>query len=388
MNPGLDKITIKGLIVKSINYNLLKSCSNASISYGDRSSYSTVYMDRDKSVSAIKIEDNEKFLDLKLGVKTLPQGGRIPYCYLTLCVKFRDGNNIISLSAEEYRNYIDCVLQYIDDRYGIDVRVGSTTKYDYMEIAYTIPMRITQVSFLNMGSLMMSFLSKRFKEEKSVYSHSKTHLDDIIKKETGARYPKDFSRGNDSVSYVIYLKSGTDFWEKYHAEPESHLIRFELRLKTAAKIKSVFGTNLLSEIDDGMIVSAFCDFHKSMQGKWEEWQISTQKEIQSIIKQARIDHPYNWMHFVISSFDGLADKKGLPIVIDINQIISALPSNRNLSRNKSKIIKSLNDQIIKKQHQYWFSGDIKMIQSVFDSLELINRNNHPRSSRTSTPKNP
>ena len=387
MNPGLDKITIKGLKVISIDFQTLKSNANVTISYGHISS-PHVFMDGDMPVSSLKIEDNQKFLDLAIGLKTLPQGGTIRYCLLTLCVKFRDGNNTISLSTDEYKNYIDCVLSYVEDKYGIIISVGSETKYDYMEIAYTIPMFLNQISFRNMGSLMMSFLSKRYKEETSVCSLDNSHIDDVLKKETKTKYPKEYSRGNNSISYVIYVKSGTDCWGKYHADPQNHLIRFELRLKTAAKIKSFFGTNLLSEIDDGMIVSAFCDFHQSLKNKWVEWIIDSNKVIQSVIKKGRKDHPYIWMHYVISTLDALADKKGLPIVIDFNQIKDALPSNKDLGRNKSKIIKSLQDQIVKKQHQYWLSGDVKMIQSVFDSLEQISRNNNPPFSRTSAPENP
>ena len=66
MNPGLDKITIKGLKVISIDFQTLKSNANVTISYGHISS-PHVFMDGDMPVSSLKIEDNQKFLDLALG---------------------------------------------------------------------------------------------------------------------------------------------------------------------------------------------------------------------------------------------------------------------------------------------------------------------------------
>lgn len=373
---GLDKITLRNLKIKNIDYKRLGQYSNVKINYGNRELYYPFYfVDNENAVSSIIIEDNEKFLDLKLGINKVGTIKTVIYSKLTLCVKFLTGDNKKSLSTGSYNNYLHCVLTYIKEKYGITLLIDNNVVFDTMEIAYTIPMIISKISFLHMAKLFMSLLPRTFKEEKSYNDVENCITSDLHGKiHSQTSLPHAVERENNSIGFIIYVKSDIEMWKLSHREnvtsKHEHLIRFEIRLKSSQKIKAFLGSDKFNEITDPMISNAFWRFfEKNIIKKWTDWKKSTGQKISSLINENQQNHKSRWIDFFISEMDSISWKKGIPFIIDISQIEEMIPPNKSCYRNRSRTIKSLRQRMKDTGHDFLFSNDIRMIEELFEDLE-------------------
>ena len=133
---GLDKQIIKPTII-GMNYDKLRGCDNVIIDTdGETYPVYDYIKKRTVPISYISITDNTMFNVLKIGTYRVDMGVGI-FCYLDISKMGADDCNLIPYTVEGFRVYADKCVQYIKDRYGINLNVNHY-KGEKMEMNVTI----------------------------------------------------------------------------------------------------------------------------------------------------------------------------------------------------------------------------------------------------------
>lgn len=377
MGIGIDKITLIGFKVKSIDYAKLLSDVNTNkvnIKTGRKVGRThRIFFFGDTPIEQIHIMDNEKFLDLRLGVQCIKNMLGIEYCHLTLTVTHRNGDNLESLSISEYTTYLQCVITYIYDYYGIDLEITDAVEFKYLEIACTSNISLQEMSFLHLGTLFMHFLPKTYRLQSAI-TDLKEHYNDEDYRNLSyekSKLPNAYCKSNNSIEFMIYKKKPKceKDTKKSNIKNGSTIVRFEIRLKTSSKVKQFLGTASLHEITDDMIQQKYLDYiEKNIHKKWILWKKETHKHLRRIFSETRKNHPYQWIHYLLGHCVSISWKNQIPFIIDVSQIIDALPSNKALNNNKARIIKTIRRQMQEKGYTYWLADDLSMIDTLFDTV--------------------
>ena len=281
----------------------------------------------------------------------------------------------------QYISYLDSVIAYINDYYGIALENTHEVRFSYLELACTTKLSLQDRSFLHIGSLFMHFLPNTFKMNNSITDVKDKHDEDDHSdlNYNNPKLPNAYCRANQSVEFIIYIKkpkvkkddnNKTDNEDdKDDKEKDSTTVRFEIRLKTTKKVEQFLGTAFLDKITDDLLKEKYLGFiEKNIKRKWINWKTKTNKNLKKMIKEVRKDHPHQWIHYLLGQCSANSWKNQIPYIVDIDQIIEALPSNKDLKNNRSRTIQTIKRQMTEKGYTYWLTNDLSLIDDLLDTL--------------------
>lgn len=225
---GIDKLVLYNFFVQDIDLGVLYELDNVEVK--ETKNYTTVVV-KDKS-----------FFD-RLMITYSP--AKDPYVSLSLSVYNSDGTNLVPMSFDEYNTYLECVINYIEQKYTIsldwaDVKVSQIEINTNIDLTHPFSDYKRAISFL-MKSLPKSF-GKAF---------------EVSKQSNNAMCAESIYRSNKSVEIVYYNKTRQLQDSDKRCKTENEIMRIELKFKRAQSVISHVGTNKWKELNNNLIEKAF-----------------------------------------------------------------------------------------------------------------------------------
>ncbi|MGN0476069.1 MAG: hypothetical protein ACI4HM_01895 [Ruminococcus sp.] len=331
---GIDKIILYNFSIINISISELLEKHNIEITKASIPIHTHIFGEYE--IQKIIIKDNDIFSDLIIGY-TYSNNLVHPYTYLTLTVSNIYGVNDVNVSWDTYNTYIQSCCSYINAEYGIQLYY-SDIKVKYIEFNCNIALKHSFSEYRRVNKLIMSLLPNYLKIQNSS-AHAK-------KASNGAESLK---KGNKSMEVVLYNKSAqladksnTKENAEIDKNIEPDIMRFELRLLSPEKVKRALGSFFWHELTDECIRQYFVAyFSKNIATKYNKWLSERQKQLQTLIKQQRKQHPKTWHHQVMQTIRNLSEAEELPYILDIEQIVSALSELPDPHRNCARSIRAL-----------------------------------------------
>ena len=321
----MDKISIKGFEVTAIkNYDSL--IDRGIITVKDRqNNYICI---SGNLISTIKIGKTRYFDDF---FYTLTQYGGV-YGKMQLSINDEEYHNLNCYTIKEYIDKIEEAKEFLSDEYGITVNMRHIM-YDSLEINKTIVINEKFSKYSRPLNLMMYLLPNKLQLKEVDYMgkslQSKKVTDYKKKPET---YMK-ISKGK-TLSIKIYDK--TEQLKNFKILVEHNYLRFEITLFGAKKIDEKLGTNNVWELTDEMVNQFFHEFiEKNVLEAYTKYCENRGPQLRKIIKE-NYKPKCSWTKNVLEQIANLEIDNGLPLVLDVNEIIQELDKVCKFSTRSSK----------------------------------------------------
>lgn len=319
-----------------------------------------------RGISKITIKDNQVFSDLLIGCSRDSRSRPHEYIYLTLTVDNARGDNMEPMSYIEYSRYIENVINYTADTYGIYLHTDSL-KVRYMEINTNILLSHKFSEYNRAFRLLMSFPDKRFGKLSTYDSVSKNKKNTTLAGES-------FKRGNKSIELIIYDKS-TQMEErgKKAGEPEQpQYLRIEYRLLNSKKIETELGSSDWKNLNDDIIADWFFNkFKQQILDKYAEWEEDRQRSLLKLITKCRKKSPKTWHHLLMQEIRNLSEMNGISYILDIEQVHEAIRHIPNSRKYCSRSINAVNKIDI--DRDIYRNNDMGKIQEIINGINLAHK---------------
>ncbi|MCM1219313.1 MAG: hypothetical protein NC548_32945 [Lachnospiraceae bacterium] len=319
-----------------------------------------------KGIKKISIKDNQVFSDLVIGC-SIKEQKPYEYIYLTITVDNARGVNLEPMSYEEYSRYLENVLEYIADEYGIHLHTDFMG-VKYIEISTNILLSKKFSEYGRGFRLLMSFPDKRYGKLSTYEGVSKNKQNTALKGES-------YKRGNKSIELIFYdktkqledLKKGKDTFDL------PQYLRIEYRLLDQKKVKAELGTFYWKELNDRILYDWFLQkIQKQLFDQYEQWKQDCQKKLLKLIKKCRRRDPRKWHQLLLLEIDNISALNGISFILDIEQVYEAVRSIPNSSRYSSRSIHAIDS--IKIDNDIYRNHDLDKIQEVINGVELAYKN--------------
>lgn len=352
---GLDKQIIKPTVV-GIDYEKLKECNNTIVSTeGVTVPINDYKVNMDRYIHHINITDGIMFNRLTIGVAKA-EIGNVLFCYLDISKMGADDCNLIPYTSEGFKTYADKCIKYIEERYGVRLN-NNKYKGESMEMNVTIEIdnKFNDYSYLLniMGSLAIGG-RRRYKYE--LYK-------DTLNECTGIRL---YSKSRTKKVYDKSKQLRTEKEVKIKLDKE--YMRIEDTLLNQCRIKETFGTVYLEDITDKeikeyMVKSIEEDLIKPIEKHIAEGN----KLLKKIAKEEKKKDIRKWKRVFLYRASSLMNKKGIPVVVDIEQLLAVLKEES--PKNYSRDIKRLSKEIEELKHlhnNFTKLSEIKLKCNIID----------------------
>lgn len=335
--------------------------------YADRSQQNVFFVYDGKSVCFIKIQ-NDYFHELSIGSN---ESGAYAKMKLTITeMKSEDsdqiGNNNDNVLLSVYKEYLKYLIEeYLPDTFGIQLGMKNAG-VELIEINTNILLDNPYCQYSRVLCLLMSYLKKVLGpsfavNENSTESNKNNSFDTLCKQ-------------NKSEKVILYNKIKEAAKQKTKSEQpsaeEQNVLRVEFKLKNPAVIKRRFKTNRLHGIDDDMITdyfhNTFLDYFVKPYIKWKETQ---QKKIKQIIRQTRQITERKWSLLTMEQIRNNTESKGVPFILDVEQVMEAINDIPDKNRNNSRKIKMLLKEQLAIANNEYLNHDIDKILEIFGKEE-------------------
>lgn len=346
---GLDKQVIKPTVV-GIDYKKLKECNNTIVSTeGDTIPIKDYETDEYVYIHHINIKDDIMFNRLTVGVINAGMG-YILFCYLDISKMGADDCNLIPYTVEGFKTYTDKCIKYIEDRYGLRLD-NNNYKGESMEINVTIEIdnKFNDYGYLLniMGSLAIGG-KRRYKYE--LYK-------DTLSECTGIRL---YSKSRVKKVYDKSKQLRTEKEVKIKIDKE--YMRIEDTLLNQCRIKETFGTCYIEDITDKevkeyMVKSIEDDLIKPIEKHIAEGN----KLLKKIAKEEKKKDIRKWKRIFLYRASSLMNNNGVPIVVDIQQLLDVIK--KESPKNYNRDIKRLSKEIEELKHLHNNFTKLKEIKS-------------------------
>lgn len=323
---GLDKLVLTNFTMHSIDHDHLHA-----LAYHSKQDGVLCHTyPNDAGQWHAKIADNKVFADLSIGV-----GQYNTYAIITLSPTHVCGDNCDNLTIAKYNDYFVDMLTYIASEYHI-VLTMEQIKVKGMEINCNILLEGTYSQYARVHRLLMSFCPHTLNIEETCCDRYQ-----------GRARSTTFTRRNGSWGIVIYNKTAQMQRKLPAAERqrqieagEPEIMRVEVRLYSARKIKDVFKSNAWHDLDDCKIRDYY---HRVVTSQWElkygNWRDKQYKALKRLIKKLRKAHKTNWHHALLHYANNRSIDDLVPYMLDIAQAQHAyqyLPDqHRNSGRTRA-----------------------------------------------------
>lgn len=339
---GLDKQTLKPTVA-GIDYNRLKENSTGKVVISSDGATVPIYdykLDKEVYISHINITDNVLFNRLTIGVSKGDIGNFL-FCYLDISKMGADDTNLIPYTVAGFKAYTDKCLTYIEEHYGIRLE-DNNYKGETMEMNVTITLECKFNEYAHLLNLIGDLSTGGRKRYKCYF------YKDTDREVSGIKlYSK-------SRSKKIYDKKRQLNKEKeIEVKIDQEYMRIEDTLLHQNIIVNAFGTCFISDISDEeikeyMIKSIREDIINPLEKHIEEGN----KILKKVAKEEMERDSRKWKRMFLYRAATLKNKKGIPVVVDIKQILD----------------------IIKEMNPKHFARDVKKLDKDIEELAHLSNN--------------
>lgn len=329
---GLDKQTIKPTVV-GIDLQKLKSSYNVVVdTTGATVPIYDYREDKEQFISHINITDGTMFNRLTIGTYKADLGIGL-FCYLDISKMGADDCNLVPYTVEGFKVYTDKCIQYIEDRYGVRLH-NNSYKGELMEMNITIELTEKFNNYSHLLELMAKLTPSKKRYKAELYYDKENECTGIKLK-------------NKSMTKKVYDKKKQLETEKeVKIVLDKEYMRIEDTLLHQDKIKNVFNTYNISEITDTdvkeyMQKSINEDLIKPIEKHIEKGN----KLLKKILKEEKAKNKTGYKRTFLLRAAALRDEKGVPMVVDMEQIIELIKaeSGKNFNRDMKKLQKDIEE---------------------------------------------
>lgn len=317
-----------------------------------------------KGISKIIIKDNQVFSDLAIGCIRDGTNKIHEYIYLTITVDNARGDNLEPMSYKEYCLYLENVIWYIADTYGIYLQTDDM-KVRYMELNTNIALTENFSAYSRGIKLLMSFPDKRYGKLSTYDSVSKKKKDTVFTAES-------YKRGNQSIEFVIYDKTKQMEDRKKKKDKSGDMpqyLRIEYRLLTPQKIKDELKSADWKNLNDNLIADWFINkWRHQIVEEYEAWKQERQKNLLKLIAKCRRKNPKNWHHLLMQEIRNLSELNGASYILDIEQVHEAVRNIPNSSKYYTRTIKAFDK--IEIDRDIYRNHDMAKVEEIINGVEL------------------
>lgn len=353
----MDKISIKGFEVTAIkNYDSL--IDRGIITVKERqNNYIRI---SGNLISSIKIGKTKYFDDF---FYTLTQYGGV-YGKMQLSINDEEYHNLNCYTIKEYIDKIEEAKKFLYDQYGITVNM-KYIKYDSLEINKTIVINDNFSKYSRPLSLMMYLLPNRLQLKEVDYMGKSLQSKKVIDYK---KKPETYMKISKGKTLIIKIYDKTEQLKKFKILVGHNYLRFEITLVGAKKIDEKLGTSNVWELTDEKVNQFFYEFiEKNVQEAYTKYCKNRSPQLRKIIKE-NYKPRCSWIKDVLEQIVNLEIDKGLPLVLDVKEIVQELDTVCKFSTRSSK-------SYAKKRFQEKCEGKLKVLANRDDKkmLEVVEK---------------
>lgn len=354
---GIDRTEIKGFHIISLDLKKLKKHQNVTL---EETGDIEHQLEDGSSFARLKITDNKYFGTFFIGTQKR-DAAYILYTRMDITIQNRNYGNLCNSTVIQYKERLIQIQQYLSDEYGIIVDINEL-RLSILEINCTFEIKHDFYKYHRALNLMMYNLPDTYGKISEYKKKDKTNV--RFESET-------FYRGNQRMQIKIYDKK-RQLHDAGICSIGQNIMRIEFVLKTAAKIKEVFGTNKIILFTDSMITKFYnYQFHKLFVHKYQIWrQHNSQFLHQMIIDHKKIS-PKNWQRNLLTDCRNMELQNGLPVILEIEDLfeqIKLLDKSGHYARTKNSILKKLTPEDVYLLH------DAQKVEEIFTTVNQIYKN--------------
>lgn len=300
----------------------------------------------------VEIYNGVAFAKLAVGVDQYNKHGGY-YVNLTLTPSNAYGHNLDNMSWTAYDKWLPEVLKDIRDTYRIDLD-SRHIKVKAMEINCNIPLEQKYEAYVRTTRLLMSLLPAGMKQ-----AHDCDGGSTLLRK-------------NGSMAVTIYNKTAQI--RKKHPEladdaSAPDIMRIELRLAKARKVKSAFGGNDWRKLSDEKISQYMCRYMTDkMASKYEEWYMRQERKLKKLIKETRATYKTRWRGKLMEQVRNESEHLGVPYILDIEQVCQALRKLPDPHGNCARACKSLRKNKVK--NDLYHNNDCGKVREILSHFAM------------------
>lgn len=357
---GLDKTTITGFTIESINFTKLRQANNVTIYYNNAQNFKRNVVDEETGeltgISFIGIEDNQCFTDFKMGAAFI-KGQPVFYESLSLFVRGRGENNLIPSNIAFYKRNLKQVTEWLYDYYGIKIDV-TEAKFQTLEYNATILIKEEFAEYQRLLNTLVKLAPKTLRDATTHYKN-REYTGNVIK--------------NKSISYKFYDKT-KQLSQKYEMELHERWLRVELAITNENKnSKRIFeqhlGTCKISEVTDRMLAKMFVTlFNRDFIKPLKDFINKSYKDTLKAVKAAKMAHKKNYLVYAINDLMKQEIDSSMPTCFDYEYFKQAVESVEKGNSNRAKLIKTAEKHIPSK----WIQ-QLDKAEMLIDIIEEIER---------------
>lgn len=354
---GIDRTEVKGFHIKSLDFKKLRKHQSVTLEeHGDIEHQ----LENGSSFAKLKITDNKYFGTFFIGTQKR-NTSYILYTRMDITVQDRNYGNLCNSTMVQYKERLIQIQQYLSDEYGIIVDI-SELRLSTLEINCTFEIKHYFHKYHRALNLMMYNLPDTYGKISEYKKKDKTNV--RFESET-------FYRGNQRMQIKIYDKK-RQLHDAGICSIDQHVMRIEFVLKTAAKIKEVFGTNKVNLFTDSMITDFYnYQFNKLFVHKYQIWRQHNSQFLHQMIIKHKKNSPKNWQRNLLTECRNIELQNRIPVILEIEDLfeqIKLLDKSGHYARTKTSILKKMNSEDVYLQH------DAQKVQEILTTVYKIYKN--------------
>lgn len=305
-------------------------------------------------IQGAKISGEElPFTEFVFGHTPYGSSSKGNFTWVEFSAKHIHGTNIYNLSVEECISHMNCIAQYLKSEYGLIIDI-SDAQYKYMEINTTLSMKEQFLSYRRCLQLINCCVPKSLKGIAEKGNKPKD-----VKWET-------YYRCNKSMVLVIYDKT-QELLNRHRYKVDLNLLRVEVKLLNAEKIKSSFETNRIMDISSEMIVEYYkkCCI-RLIKNPIANWKEEAEKLILRSMNTCRRASAAHWQTDFLEEMNQKAYEKTAPVLLDIEMVYDLISTHQF----KTGHPKRLKEQFAAKSGRYstYYGGDHMKLKDIFEGI--------------------
>ena len=238
-------------------------------------------------------------------------------------------------------------------------------KYDSLEINKTIVINDDFSKYSRPLSLMMYLLPNRLQLKEVDYMGKSLQSKKVIDYK---KKPETYMKISKGKTLIIKIYDKTEQLKKFKILVGHNYLRFEITLVGAKKIDEKLGTSNVWELTDEKVNQFFYEFiEKNVQEAYKKYCKNRGPQLRKIIKE-NYKPRCSWIKDVLEQIVNLEIDKGLPLVLDVKEIVQELDTVCKFSTRSSK-------SYAKKRFQEKCEGKLKVLANRDDKkmLEVIEK---------------
>lgn len=337
--------------ILEINYEKLLSHENVTL---DREGKYNYLLKDGSSFRWLKIKDNKVFGTLCAGTKKT-KSIKQDFSRIDILIGNVESSNLHNKTVEEYKRIVDVTFNYLYEEYGIWADIDNI-RFSEMEINCTFPIQYEFRKYHRILKLMMYNLPQSYKKVGQVQGVNKNAC--RLEAET-------FYRGNASMEVKIYDKK-KQLEQVRHYISEDNIMRIELILKTAQKIREVFGSTHVSLLtDEKMTLFYFQQFERLFEKPYRKWQTENGRNLKELVIQCQSQSRINWKSRLLGECSNKEQNDQIPLLLDINDLLKQI-KNLDKSGHYSRVVPGLMEQC--KTNDVYLQKDAEKMEEIFNCI--------------------